>query len=159
MFFHASPIPNLKVLTPHISNHGAPLIYFSSKRENVLVYLSNAVEKCCRESGFHHDAPWKKWGSYGFTKDGILVLEDYYPDATAETYQGVSGYLYSTESIEDAVSLPDIPFAFTTSAPTPIDECEYVPDAYEALLRAESEGRIILHSFSQNSREKTISPA
>ena len=36
MFFHASPVPNLKKLTPHISNHGTPLIYFSTKRENVL---------------------------------------------------------------------------------------------------------------------------
>ena len=154
MFFHASPVPHLKNLTPHISNHGTPLIYFSTKRENILVYLSNAVEKCCRESGFHHDGPWKKWGSYGFTKDGILVLEEYYPDATAETYRSVSGYIYSTENVKDAISLPDIPFTFTTSAPTIVNECEYVPDAYEALLRAEAEGRIILHSFSQNSREK-----
>ncbi len=52
MFFHASPVPNLKNLTPHISNHGTPLIYFSTKRENVLVYLSNAVEKCCRKPVF-----------------------------------------------------------------------------------------------------------
>ncbi|HJA93234.1 MAG TPA: hypothetical protein H9717_09025 [Candidatus Eisenbergiella merdipullorum] len=154
MFFHASPVPNLKELTPHISNHGTPLIYFSAKRENVLVYLSNAVEKCCREAGFHHDGPWKKWGSYGFTKDSILVLEEYYPDATIETYGGVSGYIYSAKSIMDAIPLPDIPFTFTTSAPTTIDECEYVPDAYVALLRAEAEGRIILHSFSQNSRKK-----
>ena len=154
MFFHASPVSNLKRLTPHISNHGTPLIYFSTKRENALVYLSNAVEKCCRESGFYHEKPWKKWGSYGFTKDGILVLEEYYPDATIETYQSVSGYIYSAKTIRDAIPLSDIPFTFTTSAPASIDECEYVPDAYEALLKAESEGRLILHSFAQNSRKK-----
>ena len=51
MLFHASPIPNIKTLTPHVSNHGKSFIYFSSKPENTFVYLSNAVEKCCREMG------------------------------------------------------------------------------------------------------------
>lgn len=44
MLYHASPTGGLTVLTPHVSNHGHPLVYFSNKRENVLVYLSNAVE-------------------------------------------------------------------------------------------------------------------
>lgn len=43
MLYHASPTGGLTVLTPHVSNHGRPLVYFSKKRENVLVYLSNAV--------------------------------------------------------------------------------------------------------------------
>ena len=62
MLFHASPIPNIKTLTPHVSNHGKPLIYFSSKPENTLVYLSNAVEKCCQEKGFVHSGVYTKWG-------------------------------------------------------------------------------------------------
>ncbi len=41
MFFHASQVANITELEPRISNHGVPLIYFSRKRENVLVYLSN----------------------------------------------------------------------------------------------------------------------
>ncbi len=45
MFFHASPVEGIKRLEPRVSNHNIPLIYFSSKRENVLVYLSNTVEK------------------------------------------------------------------------------------------------------------------
>ena len=48
MYYHASSVPGIEVLEPRISNHGIPLIYFSKKRENVLVYLSNAVEKYCR---------------------------------------------------------------------------------------------------------------
>ena len=40
MLYHASPTGGLTVLTPHVSNHGHPLVYFSKKRENVLVYLS-----------------------------------------------------------------------------------------------------------------------
>ncbi len=77
MLYHASPIPNIKTLTPHTSNHGKPLIYFSQKPENVLVYLCNAVEKCCRENGFVHNGIYRKWGSYGFNSEGILVLDEY----------------------------------------------------------------------------------
>ena len=69
MFYHASKVKDLKVLEPRISDHGVPLIYFSQKRENVLVYLSNAVERYCRENGFSYDGPWKKWGPYGFDPD------------------------------------------------------------------------------------------
>lgn len=44
IYYHASQISGLSILKPHISNHGIPLVYFSKKRENVLAYLSNAIE-------------------------------------------------------------------------------------------------------------------
>ena len=81
MLYHASPTSGLTVLTPHVSNHGHPLVYFSKKRENVLVYLSNAVEKYCRDTGFVHTGRWEKWGPYGFDLDGVQRLEEYYPNA------------------------------------------------------------------------------
>ncbi len=37
VYFPASPIKGIEILEPRISNHGVPLIYFSTKRENVLV--------------------------------------------------------------------------------------------------------------------------
>ena len=73
MLYHASPTGGLTVLTPHVSNHGHPLVYFSKKRENVLVYLSNAVEKYCRDTGFVHTGQWEKWGPYGFDLDLSLI--------------------------------------------------------------------------------------
>lgn len=54
-YYHASPIANIEILEPRISNHNVPLVYFSAKRENVLVYLSNAVEKYCEETGFSYN--------------------------------------------------------------------------------------------------------
>lgn len=50
MFYHASPVKGLAQLELRTSNHAIPLVYFSRKRENVLVCLSNAVEKYCRET-------------------------------------------------------------------------------------------------------------
>jgi len=65
MYYHASPINGIKQLEPRVSDHGIPLIYFSTKRENVLVYLSNAIEKYCRETGFSYDGKRSKWGRMG----------------------------------------------------------------------------------------------
>ena len=102
MYYHASPIGGITQLEPRISNHGIPLVYFSRKRENVLVYLSNAIEKYCRETGFRYDGIYQKWGPYGFNKDGRLQLEEYYPNALGSTYKGVSGYIYNAETITDS---------------------------------------------------------
>ena len=113
MLYHASPTGGLTVLTPHVSNHGHPLVYFSKKRENVLVYLSNAVEKYCRDTGFVHTGRWEKWGPYGFDLDGVQRLEEYYPNALEETYAGVSGYIYGAEPA-NTVPVSDVPFAVTS---------------------------------------------
>ena len=154
MLYHASPTPDIKTLTPHTSNHGKPLIYLSSKRENVLVYLSNAVEKCCRENSFPHVGSYHKWASYGFTKEGLLQLDEYYPDATRDTYQGVSGYIYTVSDASSCIPMEDIPFAFTSTQPVPATSCQLVPDAYEALLHAAKAGKIVLTSYEQNSPQK-----
>lgn len=154
MLYHASQTPSLSCLIPQLSNHGIPLVYLSAKRENVLVYLSNAVEKYCRETGFSHQGTFRKWGSYGFAADGLLQLDEYYPGATEETYRGVSGYLYGVEDPGTLESLPDIPFVFTSAAPLKVASCEWIPDAYEALLQAAEEGKIHLTRYEDNSREK-----
>ena len=154
MLYHASPIPHIETLTPHISNHGKPLIYFSQKRENVLVYLCNAVEKCCRENGFVHNGIYRKWGSYGFNSEGILVLDEYWLNATMETYKGQAGYIYSVEENKDFSDLEGIPFAKISQNPVKVMDCEYIPDAYSALLQAGSEGKIILTKYEDNSPKK-----
>ena len=45
MYFHASNVEGIKRLVPNVSSHNKPLVYFTTKRENSLVYLTNAVEK------------------------------------------------------------------------------------------------------------------
>ena len=149
MYYHASPVEGIERLEPRISNHGVPLVYFSRKRENVLVYLSNAVEKYCRETGFAWDGPWQKWGPYGFTQDGRQCLQEYYPDAMERTYKGVSGYIYRAEEITDSGFEVQIPDAAASSLPVPVTGAEFVPDAYEAILQAEREGLIVIRRYGE----------
>lgn len=153
MLFHASPVPGIQVLEPRISNHGTPLVYLSDRRENVLVYLSNAIEKFCRETGLPPRGSYRKWGSYGFTEDGLLKLDEYWPNATRETYEGVSGYVYSVEGGDSLKPLADIPHAYVSSEPLQVAECEFVPDAYQAMEQAAAEGKLRLSFYRNNSRE------
>ena len=151
MYYHASSIGNIKQLETRVSNHDVPLIYFSKKRENVLVYLSNAVEKYCKETGFEYSGRWHKWASYGFDKNGIQRLEEYYPNTLEKTYKGVSGYIYSVKSIEEASFDISIPDAATTNKSVEIDNVEFVPDAFEAIIKAEKEGLITILRYEKMS--------
>ena len=148
MYYHASAIKNITRLEPRKSNHGVPLIYFSTKRENTLVYLSNAIEKYCREIDFKYEGPCSKWGPYGFTPEGILRLEEYYPNAIEETYSGVSGYIYSVVNVNDSGFELNIPFAVTSNEAVEVKSSEFVFDAYEEILKAEKEGKIVISRYS-----------
>ena len=153
MLFHASQTPNIVTLEPRISNDNVPRIYFSDKRENVLVYLSNAVEKTCREDGFVHTGKWQKWASYGFTKDGRLQFDEYYENALEQTYKGVSGWLYTVEESDAIKPLPNIPHAFFAETPVPVASSEFVPDALQAMLEAEREGKIVITRYADLSEK------
>lgn len=148
MFYHASPTHCIEVLEPRVSNHGEPRVYLSRKRENTLPYLSNAIEKYCKETGFVHDGPWQKWGSYGFI-EGRLCMDEYWPGALEDTYRGVSGYIYAASEVPGMEELKGIPGAVITSQPVPVMGCEYVPDAYEAILIAAEEGRILIRRYEE----------
>ena len=90
MYYHVSQTKGIKELIPHLSSHKKSLVYFSEKRENVLVYLSNAIEKFCKENNFKWDGVWNKWASYGFDSNGIQVIQEYYPNALEETYKAAA---------------------------------------------------------------------
>lgn len=154
MFYHASSVKGIDALEPRTSNHNIPLIYFSEKRENVLVYLSNAVEKFCKETGFDHSGVWHKWASYGFDSDGILTLDEYYPNALFETYKGVSGYIYSAEHVNNSGDNICITYAVTSREAVKVSDCEFINDAYDEIITAETKGLIKIIRFEQLSEAK-----
>lgn len=149
MYYHASPVKGITELEPRTSNHNTPLIYFSKKRENVLVYLSNAIEKYCKETNFPHDGIWQKWAAYGFDKDGLQRIEEYYPNALEKTYKGVSGYIYSAEDVVESDFDLQIPDAVSSSEPVKVYDVEYVEDAYLAILEAERKGLVRILRYEE----------
>lgn len=153
MFYHASSTADIKTLIPFSSGHGTPLVYFSSKKENTLVYLSNPVEKYCKEIGFKSSGRYYRFMSYRFTKDNILEIMEYWPNALEETYAGVSGYIYATSQLP-STKIMDIPYVTASEAPATIESAEYVPDAYFAIKQAEREGKIKIVRYHENSTER-----
>lgn len=149
--YHASPIPGIQTLEPRISNHGIPRVYFSRKRENVLVYLCNAIEKYCKETHFPYTGSWQKWGPYGFRSDGILRLEEYYPHALFDTYHGASGYIYVAQETPEMEVLPDIRDAVVSSTAVSVLRCEYISDAYAEIISAYRRGLIDLLQYENTS--------
>ena len=151
VLYHASPVRGIKVLEPRISNHGVPLIYFSKKRENVLVYLSNAVEKYCKETGFAYRGPWKKWGPYGFNRTAHSASRSTTP-MRWQTPTGVSpGTSTLRKPSQDSGFSLRIPDAAGSSQPVTVTRCEFIPDAYEAILAAEREGLITILRYEDSS--------
>lgn len=149
MYFHASQTKNIKVLEPRVSNHNKPLIYFSDKRENVLVYLSNAIEKYCKETCFDYKGNFQKWGPYSFNNDGIIQIEEYYPNAIYETYKGVEGYIYSTNYVPNLKPLKDINHAYVTEEKTEVFHVEYIKDAYDEIMKEVEKGNLVLLKYEE----------
>ena len=149
MYYHASQTPDISILEPRVSDHGKALVYFSDRRENVLVYLCNAIEKYCKENNFEYNGTWSKWGPYGFDEDGILRLEEYYPNAIEETYKGATGYIYTSSFILDKNYKFDIPHVFVSSVPVKPFSCEYVYDAYEEIKKAHKKGLIRITPYDE----------
>ena len=114
------------------------------------MYLSNAVEKVCKEGRFTFDGLWYKWGSYGFKKDGRLRFEEYYPNALEDTYKGIEGYIYSCSKINPYQKLDiKIPNTFITAQKTTVDNCEFIPDAYNEMINAEANGLITILRYNE----------
>ncbi len=152
MFYHASNIADIKTLIPFSSGHGKPLVYFSAKKENTLVYLSNPVEQYCREIGFEPSDRYYRFMSYRFTEDNVLEILEYWPNALEETYKGVSGYIYATSHLPNAQTM-DIPYVTAVETPVNIESFEYVPDAFLAIKQAEEERTIKIVRYQENNAE------
>lgn len=152
MFYHASNVANIRTLIPFSSSHTKPLVYFSTKKENTLVYLSNPVERYCKEIGFEPSDRYYRFMSYHFTEDNDLEILEYWPNALEETYKGVSGYIYATSHIPSTQTI-DIPYVIASETPVTIESFEYVPDAYRAIKQAEEEEKIKIVRYHESNAD------
>ena len=154
MYYHASNVKGIKKLKPHKSMHGKSFVYFSSKRENILVYLSNPVEKFIKEKYNRPMQEYKKWATYGFTSDGKIRLEEYYKNALIDTFKGVCGYIYRVDELENTEKINNINNVFVIDSEVNICGCEEIEDAYEEILKAEAKGLIEIQRFETISDKK-----
>ncbi len=151
MFYHASDTKGIEVLEPRGEDG---LVYFSTKRENTLVYLVNAVKKFCRDNGIGFEGA--HWGPYGFLEDGRLQIQEYFEGALEKTYKGEPAYIYVAESVEDTGDCKHIQNVATSKTPVNVVGVEYVSDALEAILQAEKNGLIAIERYETMTEGKRL---
>lgn len=84
--------------------------------------------------------------AYGYTRQGKLYFDDPFPDALKKLYAGKSGWLYTCGDGE--YEKTEIPNEFVSAQPVRVLGAKYIPDAYEAFLREQEAGNILLLSYA-----------
>lgn len=141
MLYHGSSIGNLIELTPQISDHGKPYIYFVANPVIALFYTVKIVDK-----------PYN-WYPYGF-KNGIPVYTEYYPDALADVYKGRHGYIYEFEKVENAENPTEINCVSVCTAPIKTEKITEIPDVYVKLLEHEKNGELVIERYETLSNNR-----
>ena len=154
-FYHASDIANLQELKPQSSVYiENPTLYFSSKMENVLIYLANPVKKFYEQKYGKSNQIFQKFATYGFNKEKLLTIDEYYPNALEENFGDVSGYIYEIEADPNSLCENKIPFVYSTNQPQKVVKSTYVPNALDLVLKFEQKGLIKINRFETLSEKK-----
>lgn len=154
-FYHASDIANLQELKPQSSVYiENPTLYFSSKMENVLIYLANPVKKFYEQKYGKSNQIFQKFATYGFNKEKLLTIDEYYPNALEENFGDVSGYIYVIEADPNSLCENKIPFVYSTNQPQKVVKSTYVPNAFDLVLKFEQKGLIKINRFETLSEKK-----
>lgn len=154
-FYHASDIANLQELKPQSSVYiENPTLYFSSKMENVLIYLANPVKKFYEQKYGKSNQIFQKFATYGFNKEKLLTIDEYYPNALEENFGDVSGYIYEIEADPNNLVENKIPFVYSTNQPQKVLKSTYVPNALDLVLKFEQKGLIKINRFETLSEKK-----
>lgn len=67
-----------------------------------------------------------------------------------DTYKGIEGYIYSCSKIDQYQKLNiKIPNTFITAQKTAVDNCEFIPDAYNEMINAEANGLITILRYNE----------
>ncbi len=142
IYYHGSPIGDLKELTPSLSEHNKPYIYFST---NPLVALLYAVKPVPKPFSFY---------PYGFDKNGNLVYSEYFENAFYELYNGKTGYLYEAENLNNIQNPTNINSAVACENPIKITNVTKISNLYEHYLEREKLGKFFIKKNSDISPEE-----
>lgn len=132
MYYHCSPIHRLKILEPQ-----KPRNFDKSAQVYMTTLLPMALMYGVRNFEY----------TYGFTKNGQIYFEEYYPDALRLLYEGKNASLYEcAPSITEATRIPN-----EIISPQPVQVLKeiYIPDVLQALLQQQQLGTLIIHRYEE----------
>ena len=62
--------------------------------------------------------------------------------------------MYQVEQTGREQPMKDIPYAYTSEDPLPVAGCTFIPDACQAIRKAEAQGLLVLERYEQMKPEK-----
>ena len=135
-YYHCSPTAGLTMLEPR-----KPESFEKPARVYMTTLLPMSLMYTIRNYEY----------SYGYTREGQIYFDEYFPNALEILYRGKSASLYlcdpqSTESTR-------IPNEAVSETAVPIISETYIPDAYEALLEQEKIGNLVIRRYHELSEE------
>jgi len=136
IYYHCSPIAGLTVLQPQ-----KPTCFNKQSK----VYMSTLLPMALMYSIKNYEY------SYGYTKEGQIYFEEYFPNALEILYHDKRASLYLCNP--ERTELTKIPNELISKEPVPIISETIISDAYEALLEQERLKKLVIHRHHELSRE------
>ena len=131
-YYHCSPVAGLKVLEPR-----KPEAFSKPKSVYLTALLPMALMYGIRNFEY----------SYGYTKEGQIYYEEYFPNALEILYQRKSASLYLCKPRE--VCATAIPNEAASERAVSVLEERFIPDIYEALLEQEGTGALVIRRYHE----------
>ena len=85
--------------------------------------------------------------TYGYTREGQIYYDEYFPHALEILYKGKSASLY--QCAPEYVSTTKIPNEVVSAESVPVVSEIIIPDVYEALLEQERMGALVIHRYEE----------
>ena len=137
-YYHCSPTGGLTVLEPR-----QPESFDKPARVYMTTLLPMALMYSIRNYEY----------TYGYTKEGQIYFEEYFPNALEVLYRCKSASLYLCDP--ECVEGTQIPNEAISATAVPVISETLIPDACEALLEQERLGTLVIrryHQLSDNMR-------
>lgn len=135
--YHCSPTPGITLLEPRKPEA------FEKPRS---VYLTTLLPMALMYGVRNYEY------TYGYTKEGQIYLDEYFPNALEILYRGQSASLYICAP--EHVTATRIPNEALSDAAVPVVEEIPIPDVCEALLQQERLGNLVIHRYHELSEKK-----
>jgi len=136
-YYHCSPTGGLRTLVPGKPKHfdKNPRVYLTTLLPMALMYGVRNFEY-----------------TYGYTREGQIYLEEYFPNALEILYRGKGASLYICGP--EAVETTEIPNEAVSKQPVPIVEEIHIPDVAQALLEQEKQGSLVIRRYEELSEKE-----
>ncbi len=129
-YYHCSPTAGLSVLEPR-----KPETFEKPARVYMTTLLPMALMYTIQNYEY----------TYGYTKEGQIYLDEYFPNALEILYRGKSASLYICDP--ESTETTRIPNEVISEAAVPIIREVYIEDACEALLEQERSGALVINRY------------